>query len=129
MARSITLSLEQFERLCAAIQVPEQSGDERRRTTRVEARAPVTVALAEGTTLAAPTTSTLRDVSPRGGTLSHPKPVPPGTRLVIFLGTDSEPIRVVASVVHCKCFADGQSLIGLEFENFIDPSSKPRKTA
>jgi hypothetical protein len=118
-----TLSYEQFSRLCDAWSVPVPSGGEgeRRLAGRVEHRAPVEVCEVEGGHAGRAVTSTLRDVSPRGATLCHPKPLKPGTQLLFLLpaGAEGAPQRMLASVAHCKCFNDGTSLVGVEFLGFL----------
>lgn len=116
----VTLNVEQFQQLCEALNMPPPKTGERRGLARVEFRSAVTVAMVEKGDVLDSIQSTLRDISPGGATLNHPHPLKPGSHMVLFV----ESIRLVAKVVHCKCFADGTAMVGLEFQGILDSQTR-----
>lgn len=120
----LTLTSQQFARLCTVIEVPYPESDEQVKNSRVEHRTTVHVALVEGGTILPPVVSTLRDLTPKGSTLRHPTALKPGSHVVYYLGGENNPIRVIGKVSHCKCFADGTALVGIQFTGFVDPRAR-----
>lgn len=111
----------QFEEACAVLGIVQRAGWEaERRLPRLECRQPIVVAVLDGTTLLPPVESVVRDICPKGATLSHGAVLKVGTRLVLHLGNQAAGmVKLLGVVTQSKCFSDGQSLVTVEFQGLM----------
>ncbi len=110
------LSAETFRELASAMTgAPVSTGNERRRSARVEVESRVPLSLiSKGQHLPA-VPIMVHDVSPRGINIIYPEPLPAGQQFTVQLHEGAKKITLLCTVLHARPLSSGLHSVGAEF--------------
>ena len=119
----LKLSSQQYAGVVGSLQSAAASGgSDKRRFTRMEIQAPVTVAAMTDSQVTRCLIALSRDVSLSGIGLCQTAKFAPREKFLVSLPCDKEQIVLVCLPMFCRPLAEGIYAIGAQFESVADPA-------